>query len=156
MCQVIKVADYFIRQADTGSGDVMTHLKLQKLLYFAQGHHLALFDKPLFADRIEAWAHGPVCPAIWQVFKVYGYKPIPASVAKSDIDSISRRIQGFLAEVWRVYGQFTAKRLEEMTHDPVDSPWRIVRGNLRAVDFCHAEISKAKMQSYFSTLNATS
>jgi uncharacterized phage-associated protein len=29
-------------------GELMTNMKLQKMLYYQQGFHLAYFDKPLF------------------------------------------------------------------------------------------------------------
>ncbi|KJW07325.1 Panacea domain-containing protein [Orientia tsutsugamushi] len=53
------VASYFLVLVDRAAGDVITQLKLQKLVYFAQGAHLALFDKPLFKEDIEAWENGP-------------------------------------------------------------------------------------------------
>jgi uncharacterized phage-associated protein len=55
-----EVADYFITIVGESCGEDLTHLKLQKLVYYAQGFHLGLFDKPLFEEPIEAWAHGPV------------------------------------------------------------------------------------------------
>ena len=36
----------------------MSHLKLQKLLYYVQAFHLAYFDSPLVDDEFEAWLHG--------------------------------------------------------------------------------------------------
>ena len=54
------VAKYFLSLSDDSSGDYISNLKLQKLLYYAQGFHLAIFNKPLFNEPIEAWAHGPV------------------------------------------------------------------------------------------------
>ena len=52
MADVQDVARFFIdlakRQNDLERGDLMTNLRLQKLLYFAQGWHLARFGRPLF------------------------------------------------------------------------------------------------------------
>ena len=39
----------------------MSHLKLQKLLYYCDAYSLAYFDNPLIEDDFEAWVHGPVC-----------------------------------------------------------------------------------------------
>jgi uncharacterized phage-associated protein len=39
--------------------------KLHKLLYYCQGHHLAAFDEPLFAETISAWDMGPVVGSLW-------------------------------------------------------------------------------------------
>lgn len=55
----IDVAKYLLILVDREAGDAMTQLKLQKLMYIAQGIHLALYDVPLFKEEIEAWQHGP-------------------------------------------------------------------------------------------------
>ncbi|CAM79355.1 hypothetical protein OTBS_0289 [Orientia tsutsugamushi str. Boryong] len=47
------VASYFLVLVDREAGDVITQLKLQRLVYFIQGVHLALFDKPLFKEDIR-------------------------------------------------------------------------------------------------------
>ncbi|MCC8462499.1 MAG: hypothetical protein LN546_04970 [Rickettsia endosymbiont of Ecitomorpha arachnoides] len=44
------VVQYFLILVDRELGDTITQLKLQKLIYFAQGSHLALFDEPLFKE----------------------------------------------------------------------------------------------------------
>jgi uncharacterized phage-associated protein len=117
------IADYFIRRGDLEAGDVMTHLKLQKLLYYAQGWHLALKDTPLFSDSLEAWEHGPVCPSVWKRFKNFGWNPIPPTECQSDPErDLDADTLPFLDEVWDAYGQFSAKRLEEMTHE--EPPWK--------------------------------
>jgi len=54
MISVDEVAKYFLSLTDEEAGDFFSNLKLQKLVYYAQGFHLALFDRPLFADNIEA------------------------------------------------------------------------------------------------------
>ena len=41
-------------------------MKLQKLLYFAQGHHLADFGELLFREDIEAWKYGPVVRVVYE------------------------------------------------------------------------------------------
>ena len=64
MLSCYDVAQYFLAKSDEDAGDLMSNLKLQKLVYYAQGFALALFDKPLFSERIEAWIHGPVYPAV--------------------------------------------------------------------------------------------
>lgn len=47
----------------------MTHMKLQRLVYYSQAWHLVWEDKPLFAERIEAWAGGPVIPVLYEALK---------------------------------------------------------------------------------------
>ena len=42
MISCFNVARYFLAQVDEDAGDSLTNLKLQKLVYYAQGFHLAL------------------------------------------------------------------------------------------------------------------
>ena len=71
------VAKYFVSLVDEEAGDSISNLKLQKLLYYAQGAHLALRDEPLFGEPIEAWTHGPVVPSVYRQYKQHGGEPIP-------------------------------------------------------------------------------
>ena len=61
----------------TEHGDLVSNLKLQKLLYYCQAWYLALYDGPLFDERIEAWTHGPCVPPVYGEFKVWQWNPIP-------------------------------------------------------------------------------
>ena len=49
--------------------DYISNLKLQKLLYYAQGSFLAIKDIPLFDDNLLAWVHGPVVNEVYQEYK---------------------------------------------------------------------------------------
>ena len=60
------------RAADNGGGDLLTNLKLQKMLYYEQGFHLAYFNEPLFEEPIEAWQYGPVVPVVYNYYKSRG------------------------------------------------------------------------------------
>ena len=50
--------------ASATNGELVSNLKLQKLLYYVQGFHLAVFGEPLFEEEIEAWMYGPVVPSV--------------------------------------------------------------------------------------------
>ena len=83
MADVQDVARFFIdlakRQNDLDRGDLMTNLRLQKLLYFAQGWHLARFGRPLFDASIEAWPYGPAVPEAYRAYKEYGREGISSA-----------------------------------------------------------------------------
>ena len=122
MPSVHDVAHYFLSLSDPAEGDAITHLKLQKLVYYAQGFHLALYDKPLFDEAIEAWRHGPVVPALYREFRDFGDSVIPR-VTEFDADTVlTREQQGLLDEVNEVYGQFSGWKLRDMTHQ--EAPWK--------------------------------
>ncbi|MBI2853306.1 MAG: SocA family protein [Chloroflexi bacterium] len=134
------VARYFLASQDDDCGELITNLKLQKLCYYAQGFSLAIRNEPLFADRIEAWKHGPVIPSLWQEYRDYEYRPIdvPEDV---DFDLYNQDTKDLLDEVYNVYGQFSAWKLRDMSHE--EPPWREANGG---------EISIESMKKYFKTL----
>ncbi|MTJ51994.1 DUF4065 domain-containing protein [Anabaena sp. UHCC 0253] len=118
------IAKYFLAQTDEDAGDLMSNLKLQKLLYYAQGFHLALYDQPLFSESIEAWTHGPVVPEAYHIYKDYGANaiPIPEDIDFSKYDQQTREL---LDEVYAVYGQFSAWKLLSLIHE--EEPWKDAR-----------------------------
>ena len=106
--------------------ELLTNLKLQKLLYYAQGCVLAITDAPLFEEEFEAWEHGPVIPAIYNIYKSNGRQPIN-SEEKFDRLSIPAQIDNILEEVYNEFGQFSAWKLRNMTHE--ETPWKSTKKN---------------------------
>ena len=106
--------------------DYISNLKLQKLLYYAQGTYLALEDKPLFNDKILAWQHGPVVEKIYHKYKHYESRGIDEEIIfnTEQIDLKTRRI---LEDVYDVFGQYSAWKLRNMTHE--ETPWLNTRKN---------------------------
>lgn len=142
---VSEVAVYFRGLCNDEYGDVMTNLKLQKLLYYAQGFHLAIFNKPLFDNRIAAWTHGPVVVDAYHDYKRHEAREIPypdQSEISHAIDSLDEDQRGLLDEVYDTYGQFSAWKLRNMTHD--EPPWKNTPLN--------STISLDCMKEYFETL----
>ncbi len=135
------IADYFLSNIDEESGDNVSNLKLQKLLYYAQGFHLALFGKPLFEEAILAWQHGPVVPEIYHRFKHYAANALPPP-EKFDRSKYAPAISELLDEILSVYGQYSALKLRSMTHE--EPPWSQTAINHRIPD--HA------MRDFFKTL----
>lgn len=64
MTNIFDVASYIVNKC--GSMSVM---KLQKLLYYCQAMSLVWDDVPLFKDDFEAWAKGPVCRGLNDIYK---------------------------------------------------------------------------------------
>ena len=143
----VDVAKWFINATDRESGDDMTHLKVQKLIYYAQGWSLAYFDTPLFRETLEAWVHGPVAPSVWDQFKEFEWKSLP-------VQRLTRKIAAphadLLAAVSGKYGIFSAKKLENMTHN--EDPWKAARGDLPDHARCRNAISVEHMKHYFKSL----
>jgi len=142
MLTCFDVANYFLtKNDDEEAGELISNLKLQKLVYYAQGFHLAMFDEPLFGESIEAWTHGPVIPDLYHVYKSCSYGPIPLP-EDFDLSSIPREKKEFLDEVFEVFGQYSALKLRDMTHE--EPPWRDTPSG--------GVISHELMRDYFKTL----
>lgn len=146
---VFDVANYFLSCVEIEAGSLMTHLKLQKLCYYVQAWHLVFEDNPMFPQKFEAWAHGPVCPELWQRFKVYGTRAIPGP--KSFDGSIFDKPEiETLNAVWEAYGQFDAKYLERLTHR--EPPWVDARGTCIPGEACSSVILFESMKEYYTKL----
>ena len=141
----VDVANEVIRVAHE-TGKTISNMKLQKLLYLAQGIHLALKnDTPLFVDPIEAWKYGPVVPSVYHKFKIYFSGDIPAnhpfmggSVAFDDEQ------KKLVRRVVELYGGLTAISLSNFTHLP-ESPW----DSIYNADTFSAEIPVQSISTYF-------
>jgi uncharacterized phage-associated protein len=141
------VAEWFIHWASSeeDSSD-LTNMKLQKVLYYAQGHHLGKYGTPLFADQIEAWSHGPVVRSVYGVYKDAGSNPVESKRPEFDWDDFTAQHNDFLSAVWNSYGGFTAARLRNMSH--AEPPWKEVFREEEPFKVIPAE----NIQKYFSTL----
>jgi uncharacterized phage-associated protein len=115
------VADYFLATVDEDSGDNLSNLKLQKLVYYAQGFHLALTGEPLFPNRIMAWDHGPVVPGLYHKYKKYGSGAIPQP-DDYDPSGCLPEVREILDAVNCVYGQYSPLKLAKLTH--IEPPWQ--------------------------------
>ncbi len=118
--KVRDIAEYYLRLADKESGDLISNLKLQKLVYYAQGIYLVAKGKPLFDDDIVAWSHGPVVEELYHTYKHYQDGAIDSD-SDYEIPNFDAGTQQILDEVYSVLGQFSAWKLRQMTHS--ESPW---------------------------------
>ena len=122
----------------------VTNLKLQKLLFFAQAAHLALFDgKPLFNDEFEAWGLGPVIPAVYRKYKGSPSDPIVVDNLNCEDGELVR----FLENIWKIFGKYSASELVNMSHAQ-GTPWQMVyKSGERGI-----KIPKELIQNYYKKL----
>jgi uncharacterized phage-associated protein len=98
-------------------------MQLMKLVYIAHGWSLALLDRDLFSDRIEAWKYGPVIPNLYHATKAFGRNVIPQDlVDDSAASAVDDDIQAFLEDVVAKYGHLNGIQLSNLTHMP-NTPW---------------------------------
>lgn len=101
------------------SSELLSNMKLQKLLYYQQGFHLAYFGTPLFDEEIVAWQYGPVIPVVYDKYKEFGRAGIEPQGEPISLDS--EKEENLFNEVFEVYNQFSAAGLVTQTHS--ESPW---------------------------------
>lgn len=113
------------REAEYGD-DGISNLKLQKLLYYAQGCYLALEGRPLFNEDILHWHHGPAVKEIYDEYRINGSRPIDYC-GDYHCGEIDREDEAVLVNVYDVFGRYTAGALREMTHK--EDPWKQTASN---------------------------
>lgn len=145
----LTIAKWFIAWAEAEEEE-LSNMKLQKLLYYAQGHHLARTHAPLFHEEIQAWSHGPVVPVVYRAFRQHGGSPIELQLDDPfSWDDVDKGTSQLLSKVWNTYGGYSAGRLRNMTHD--EKPWR---KNWRGEANRGAVISTSDMKEFFAHVEA--
>lgn len=144
MANVLDVATYILTKKQR-----MTSMKLQKLAYYSQAWHLVWESKPLFSNRIEAWANGPVAPDLFREhagkfeveladFENYAFEALTPNETTT--------IDGVLS----FYGEMTGFELSQLTHQ--ERPWLESRVGIEPGVRSSNEISVNAMADYYSSL----
>lgn len=84
---VLSVAKYVLSEKS------MTHLRLQKTLYFLQAGFLMIKGETLFEGNIEAWTHGPVVPDVYREYRYSGNREL-------SFDESDREMEMGMAELF--------------------------------------------------------
>ena len=109
------------------AGMPLTHMQLQKMVYFAHGWSLAIFGRPLSQAYFMAWKWGPVNTQIYNKFKKFGALPI----SEKAIDGLTKlpysadftaQETDLIDKVFSAYGSLSGPKLSHITHEK-DSPW---------------------------------
>ncbi len=145
MTHVTDVAAFILRNRGP-----MTAMKLQKLVYYAQAWSLVWDERPLFAETIEAWANGPVCPDLYQAHR--GKFMLSPGEIDGDPDTIDADGRETIEAVLEFYGNKEPQWLSDLTH--MESPWRDVRAGLAPGERGNREITYAAMAEYYEGLKA--
>ncbi len=145
------IADYFIALSNE-TGSLITNLKLQKLVYYCQAWHIAMFETPIFEEEFEAWIHGPVLPELFYQYKGSYYRPIE----RDDLDGQSleilrkkfgKTLSEHIENVVEEYFGMESYALEQTTH--AEEPWLNARKGLPQDAPSHTVISKDSMKKYY-------
>jgi len=143
MATVFDVARYILRKQGS-----MTAMKLQKLVYYCQAWSLVWDERRLFAERIEAWANGPVAPDLYAMHR--GLFELGESDIKGNPEALTEEEADTVDQVLKFYGHQTSQWLSELSHS--EPPWKDARGDLRPGDRGCAVIPTAAMAEYYGAL----
>ncbi len=128
----------------------VTPLAVEKILMFANGVNLAVNDRPLFEQEIQAWVHGPVCPDVYFKYKSFGYKPINVGI-KSDsgclVSLISKDELAVIDVVLDTFGIYSPKILEEISH--IQTTWINKRVGYKENEPCQEQIDIEELKKYY-------
>ena len=138
----LEVAQWFIAHNNAvvryNSADDISNLKIQKLLYYAQGCSLVSLKRPLFDDDLKAWKHGPVVESVYKKYHVYGNKGIQET---PELPGFEPKIDRLLINTYNAFAKYSAWELANLTHR--EDPWKMTPIN--------NTISLVLIKNYFST-----
>jgi uncharacterized phage-associated protein len=120
------VANAILHYANS-TGKTLTPMQIIKLVYVANGWSLALLDRPLIEEQIQAWQYGPVIPNVYRAFNRFGSAPITQAAINAatgfeytaDFDPEDMRL---IKAVVDSYGHMHAFQLSNKMHEP-GTPW---------------------------------
>ncbi|NGM14494.1 Panacea domain-containing protein [Verrucosispora sioxanthis] len=123
----------------------MTAMKLEKLVYYCQGWHLAREGHPLFQEPIEAWREGPVVPLL---YRHHRRQRVVSDWPHGEHSRLTPTQADTVRWVAESYGRFSATELSTMTHNEL--PWRVARGALPESASSTEKLDIDLMRTYFA------
>jgi len=154
------VANAFITHARS-EGIGIDPLKLQKLLYYANGYFMAENDGlPLVNEYFEAWDYGPVIPTVYYEFREYRNGPIQRYAYTTSTPSGERVIAPIPTDakaleaiewVWNNYKHFSGLALSNMTHKE-GGPWDRARRRAANHGMRNERLDQNEINEHFRVL----
>ena len=142
--KIFSVVHWFLAQSSEELP--ITHLALQKLLYFVQNWSRILLGEEMFGEDCQAWVHGAVYPKVYGAFKRFKYMPLPRVETKTSFKEEELKI---LNAVKRCYFDvYSAKALEEICHR--EEPYQKARKDCAKNDPCQKAIDKNDIFLYYT------
>lgn len=145
MASVYDVAAYILEKRGE-----QTAMKLQKLCYYSQAWHLVWDEVPLFGERIEAWANGPVVRDLYKAHRGQFRVAAMPEWTHADPGVLTDNERETIDAVLSFYGGMSAHQLSQLTHS--ESPWADARAGLQEGDRASVPITDADMFAYYDGL----
>jgi uncharacterized phage-associated protein len=152
-----RIDSYELSQTILNKIGGVSHLKLQKLIYYIEAWHLAILDEPLINDEFEAWLHGPVIRSIYAKYVGNGFNMYDGlSFDKGQAEEHSAAIEAklhadqneLISDVLAEYGDKSDYHLECLTHS--EEPWIEARKGVAQGEASRNIISKETMKRFYA------
>jgi uncharacterized phage-associated protein len=149
------IANLIIAYADERK-IAISHLALQKILYFTHGKFLLESGEPLVSGTFEAWPYGPVHPLIYSSFKEHGSilnckravrKDLISGKVSEVSDSIPKSVEDFISQTVPNYLRMRPAALVELSHAP-GTPWDVLTKTAQKRSYGH-RISEGLIRERF-------
>ncbi len=127
----------------------MSAMKLEKLVYYCQAWSLVWDECPMFRERIEAWASGPVVPELYAEHR--GKFMVHPDDIPGDPGNLDTEAKETIDAVLQYYGDKSAQWLSDLTHR--ENPWKDTRYGLPDGARSNHEINLAAIEEYYSSLH---
>jgi uncharacterized phage-associated protein len=125
----------------------MTAMKLQKLVYYSQAWSLVWDEAPLFSERVEAWANGPVVRELYEAHRgMFRVREMP----QGRPEALNEDQRETVDAVLKFYGDKPSQWLSDLTHQ--EAPWRNAREGYASGEYCDREITTASMAEFYGSL----
>jgi uncharacterized phage-associated protein len=148
VANVWDVAAYILEQQAPKERGSITTWKLQKLAYYSQAWSLVWDDEPLFDQRIEAWANGPVCPALYNFHRGF-FTISPQELPVGNPENLTGRQKRVIDLILGFYGPQSSDYLSKLTHS--EKPWLDARKGVADGQPSSNVISHRDMAEYYSS-----
>jgi uncharacterized phage-associated protein len=132
---VFDIANYI----QYSSKEPISSIRLQKLVYYCQCWYLTWENQPLFIERIEAWANGPICVELFKNKDIQGNFRNLTDFQRKNIDRV----------IW-FYGDRNSQWLADLIRS--EAPYRDARRGLPLSERGNVEITHAAIRDYYSNL----
>ena len=141
----MELARYVICYANMNNKPI-SHLKLQKILYFVFGAFLKRFNTFLFQEKFEAWPYGPVIREVYIQYCANGAMPLYEDENSISLcDQICEEGRELINHEIEVCLSKTARKLVQATHD--EGPWTLHKNEVE--HGMKPVITDDEMRSYF-------
>lgn len=137
-------------------GGSMSHLKIQKILFYIQAYHLAYFDEPIIDDNFEAWVHGPISRKVYNSAKDLSilHSEIQFVLDEGEEDpneivseTLTQTQIELVNDVIEELKDLSGLQLENMTHS--EFPWINARKGYDFGERCNVVISNEIIKNFY-------